>query len=198
MVLAPAPEGAPMADAHESEEWQVLGLRPVYESRWVKLEMAELQLPSGQRFEHHKVSMPAAAMAVVLSDDGTQVLLSWRHRFAADVWNYELPGGLIEEDEPPETTVVREVVEETGYRARRVQHLVTFEPMVGMVSSPHHIFLAQDVEWVGEPTELDEGKFEWVALSEVPGLVRAGKICNSGTLVGLLHVLALGGAEDSQ
>lgn len=195
LVASPS-EGTHMADQRESEEWQVLGVRSVYESRWVKLEMAEVQLPSGQHFEHHKVTMPAAAMAVVLSDDGERVLLSWRHRFAADLWNYELPGGLIEEGEPPEDTVVREIAEETGYRPKEVRHLVTFEPMIGMVSSPHQLFLAQGVEWVAEPTELDEGKFEWVEMSLVPELIRAGKISNSGTLVGLLHVLALGGLED--
>jgi len=194
--VVPRAERTLMADAHDSQEWQVLGTRSVYESRWVKLEMVEVQLPSGQHFEHHKVTMPAAAMAVVLSDDGGSVLMSWRHRFAAGVWNYELPGGLIEEGEPPEATVRREITEETGYRPKHVKHLVTFEPMIGMVSSPHHLFLAQGVEWVGEPTELDEGTFEWVPLKDVPKLIDAGKISNSGTLVALLHVLALGGLQD--
>jgi len=197
-VAAPRPEGDPMPVPHESEEWKVLGFRPVYESRWVKLEMAEVQLPSGQHFEHHKVTMPPAAMAVVLSDDGKQVLLSWRHRFAPDLWNYELPGGLVEEGEPPEMTVVREIAEETGYRPRTVEHLLTFEPMIGMVFSPHHLFLARGADWVAEPSELDEGTFVWVAMSDVPALIKAGKISNSGTLVGLLHVLALGGLKDPQ
>lgn len=61
-----------------------------------KLSLAEVELPSGQHFEHHTVIVPAAAMAVVISDDGQNVLLRWRHRFVPDVWNYELPGGLIE------------------------------------------------------------------------------------------------------
>ncbi len=187
-----------MADTVESGEWKVLGFRPVYDSKWIKLEMAEVTLPSGQHFEHHKVTMPAAAMAVVLSDDGTQVLLSWRHRFVPGVWNYELPGGLVEENEPPEATVVREIAEESGYRPRSVDHLVTFEPMIGMISSPHHLFLVRGAEWVAEPAELDEGKFEWVALSEIPTLIKTGKISNSGSLVGLLHVLALDGLEDPE
>jgi len=198
VVAGSRPEGDGMSDVHESEEWKVLGFRPVYDSKWIKLEMAEVKLPSGRHFEHHKVTMPAAAMAVVLSDDGKQVLLSWRHRFVPAVWNYELPGGLIEEGEPPEATVRREITEETGYRPKHVKHLVTFEPMIGMVSSPHHLFVAQGVEWVGEPTELDEGTFEWVPMKDVPELIKAGKISNSGTLVALLHVLALGGLEDSK
>ena len=187
-----------MVDAHETQAWQVLGLRPVYDSKWIKLEMAEVKLPSGQHFEHHKVTMPAAAMAVVINDEGTHVLLSWRHRFVPDVWNYELPGGLVEENEPPEDTVVREVAEETGYRPRSVERLVTFEPMIGMVSSPHHLFLARGAEWLTEPTELDEGKFTWVALSDIPAIIKAGKISNSGTLVGLLHLLAFDGPKDPQ
>jgi len=42
--------------------------------------------------EHHTVTLPAAAMAVVLDDAGENVLLSWRHRFVPDLWNWELPG----------------------------------------------------------------------------------------------------------
>lgn len=187
-----------MVDAQQTQAWQVLGLRPVYDSKWIKLEMAEVKLPSGQHFEHHRVTMPAAAMAIVISNDGDQLLLSWRHRFVPGVWNYELPGGLVEENEPPEDTVIREVAEETGYRINSVEHLITFEPMIGMVSSPHHLFLARGAEWITEPTELDEGRFDWIDLVDVPTLIRDGKILNSGTLVGLLHVLALDGLKDPQ
>lgn len=178
------------------DEWRVLAVRSIYESKWIKLNLAEVELPSGQHFEHHTVTMPAAAMAVVISDDVENVLLSWRHRFVPDVWNYELPGGLIENDEAPEAAVAREILEETGYQPRTIRHLVTFEPMIGMVTSPHHVFLAQGVEYVREPTELDEGKYEWVPVREVPTLIAAGKMRNSGTLVGLLHYLALGSGKD--
>jgi hypothetical protein len=44
--------------------------------------------------------MPAE-MAVVISDDGENVLLSWRHRFVPDLWNYELPGWLLEDGRGP-------------------------------------------------------------------------------------------------
>jgi 8-oxo-dGTP pyrophosphatase MutT (NUDIX family) len=177
-------------DPH-ADAWKVLSSRPIYESPWVKLGLSEVVLPSGQHFEHHTVTMPAAAMAVVLSDDRAEVLLSWRHRFVSDTWNFELPGGLVEDGEPPERTIAREILEETGYSAESIKQLVTFEPMIGMVSSPHHVFLAEGVTRVAEPTEDDEGSYEWVPMSEVPALIRDGKIRNSGTLVGLLHYLAM-------
>ncbi|WP_296389104.1 NUDIX hydrolase [Pseudonocardia sp.] len=138
--------------------------------------------------------LPAAAMTVVLDDAGEHVLMAWRHRFVPDVWNWELPGGLLDVGETPAETAAREVEEETGYRPRSVEHLVTFEPMIGMVRNAHHVFLARGAERVGDAVEVNEGRFEWLALADVPELIAEGRIVNSGSLVGLLHVLALSGS----
>ena len=55
------------------------------------------------------------------------------------------------------------------------------------------MFVVRDAEWVGEPTEVNEAaRLEWVPLASVRDLVAAGEIWNSGALVGLLHLLALG------
>jgi DNA-binding transcriptional regulator YhcF (GntR family)/8-oxo-dGTP pyrophosphatase MutT (NUDIX family) len=176
-------------------EWRVLGTRPIYDSKWIHLAKADVVLPSGQRFEHHVVTMPAAAMVVVINGDRDSVLLSWRHRFVPDVWNWELPGGLIEAGDTAAETAKREVLEETGYRVRKLRHLVTFEPMIGMVTTPHHVFLAQAGKQSAHPTEQDEGTFEWVKVADLPNLIRQGKVANSGSLVGLLHFLALEQSE---
>lgn len=173
--------------------WIVAGERPAYENEWVTVMLADVELPSGERFEHHVVALKPAAMTVVLDDAREHVLMAWRHRFAPDLWNWELPGGLLDPGESPAETAAREVEEETGYRPRSVEHLVTFEPNVGMVRNAHHVFLARGAEKVAEATELNEGTFEWVPLAEVPELIRTQKIVNSGSLVGLLHVLALSG-----
>jgi integrase len=53
--------------------------------------------------------MPTAAVTAVLNDDLTRVLLMWRHRFVPDLWNWELPGGLVDEGEEPAQTAAREV-----------------------------------------------------------------------------------------
>jgi 8-oxo-dGTP pyrophosphatase MutT (NUDIX family) len=176
--------------------WIVHGRRPLYESEWIRLEMADVELPDGQRFEHHTVWMPAAAMTALLNDEGTHVLLMWRHRFVPDVWNWELPGGLIDEGEEPATTAAREIQEETGYRPRKLEHVATFEPMIGMVACPHYVFVGHGAERLGEPTETTEmQRMEWMPLAEIPRLIREGATRNSGTLVALLHVLALSGPD---
>lgn len=170
--------------------WQVANVRPVLDSPWLRVDLADVTKPSGQVEEHYLVWLPPAVVVVVLDDPGEHVLLTWRHRCVPDVWSYEIPGGLIEDGEQPAETARRELVEETGYRARDLAHLVTYEPAVGSVRNPHHVFLARGVERAGAPTEQDEGVFSWVPLAQVPGLIAGGKVANSGSLIGLLHVLA--------
>lgn len=190
----PAPVPTPEPD--DDSRWITHGRRPLYDSEWIKLYMTDVELPDGQRFEHHTVWMPTAAMTAVLNDDLTHVLLMWRHRFVPDLWNWELPGGLVDAGEEPAQTAAREIEEETGYRPRNIEHLVTFEPMIGMVSTPHHVFVARGAERIGEPTEKTEmQRMEWVPLTQIPALIAQGQVSNSGTLVALLHVLAISGPK---
>jgi len=179
----------------EEGRWEVVDSRPIYSNEWINVAMADVVLPSGERITHHMVLMPAAAMTVVFNDDDDAILMSWRHRFVADVWNWELPGGIVDHGEEPAETAVREIVEETGFRPRNLARLTSFEPMIGMVTSPHHVYVAHGAERVGDPTEQDEGRFEWVPLDKVRALIAAGEVRNAGALVGLLYCLAIRGGQ---
>lgn len=174
----------------EESKWQVYGERTVYESKWVRVGLADLSQPSGERFEHHTVWFPAPAMTVLIDDERQNVLMSWRHRFAPDIWNWELPGGIIDAGEEPRDTALRELVEETGYRPRSLEPIIKFEPAVGMLRNPNHVFLGLGAERIADATELNEGKFEWVPLAKLPEIIQKGQVQNSGALVGLLHILA--------
>lgn len=132
------------------------------------------------------------ALAVVLND-ANRVLMMWRHRFATDEWGWELPGGIVEPNEDGEHTARREVEEETGWRPGPLSHLVSFQPMPGMVDTPHEVYLGHGAERVGEPTDAEEAaRIEWVPLDQVLDLVKDGSLLGSGSLVGLLYVLASG------
>jgi hypothetical protein len=77
--------------------WHVHGERSLYESEWVCLSLVDVELPSGRRFEHHVVRMPASAAGVVVTDpDHDGVLLLWRHRFTTDTWGWEIPAGRVD------------------------------------------------------------------------------------------------------
>ena len=127
----------------------------------------------------------------VLVDEQDRVLLLRRHRLVPDRWGWELPGGLVDEDEEPADAAVRELEEETGYRAGRVEPLITFQPMVSSVDSEQFAYVGREPERIGEPTVVNEevARMEWVPLASVPGLIAAGDIWESGALVMLMQVL---------
>lgn len=182
-----------MTDAAHGERsrWENHGERVIYDNPWVRLAQADVQVPGGERFWHHVVRLNPAAM-IALVDDQDQVLLMWRHRFVADRWGWELPGGVVERREDPAATAARELEEETGYQAGRVEHLVTFEPMNGMLASAHSVFIGREPLRCGEPADVSEAdRIEWVPLADVPGLIADGKIWSGGTLVALLGLMAL-------
>jgi 8-oxo-dGTP pyrophosphatase MutT (NUDIX family) len=134
----------------------------------------------------------------VVLDEHDRVLMLWRHRFATDEWGWELPGGIANADEDPARTAAREVEEETGWRPTKPDHLVSFQPMPGMVDTPHSVYLARGAVRVGSPTDLEEAsRIEWVPLASVLDLVSKGELLGSGSLVGLLFLLATRAAGGS-
>src|SRR3954454_2863498 len=59
-------------------EWTVHGRRSIYESPWVSLDLVDVELPDGRRFEQHVVRMARPVAAVVVVDEHDRVLLLWR------------------------------------------------------------------------------------------------------------------------
>src|SRR5207302_72068 len=99
---------------HRPVRWTVHGERPIYESDWVSLSMADVELPDGRRFDHHVVRAGAPAAGVVVHDPDRGFLLIWRHRFITDRWGWEVPAGRLDEGESAEDAAARETLEETG------------------------------------------------------------------------------------
>lgn len=176
----------------ELESWAIHGSRTIYDNRWVKLDLVDVEPPGVERFEHHVVRLSRVAIAAVV-DDADRVLMLWRYRFVPDRWGWELPGGIVDDGEEPAEAAVREVEEETGWRPRKLHQILSYQPMVGMVDSPHEIFVGRGASYVGAPTDEEEaGLIEWIPLSEIPSLMKQDKLLGSGTLVGLLYILANG------
>jgi 8-oxo-dGDP phosphatase len=168
----------------------VYGERTVYDNPWVRVVLLDVKPPNGRRFEHHVIRLARVVVAAVVNE-ADEVLLMWRQRFAVDEWGWELPGGIAEPNEEPAVTAVREFEEETGWRATGpMRHLLSFQPMPGMVDTPHEVWTAEGAEKVGEPSDAEEAAvIEWVPLADIPDMVRRGEIAGSGPLVGLLTLL---------
>jgi 8-oxo-dGDP phosphatase len=169
--------------------WTVHGERQIYTNPWVNLWLVDVQQPDGHRFEHHVVKLRHLSVGVVV-DDRRRVLMMWRHRFVTDTWGWELPMGLIEPDETPESTAAREIEEETGWRVGAMRPLVYSQPANGITDSEHHVFRADGATWSGPPVEQNEtDRIEWIPVSELRGMIDRREIVSGATLVGLLYLL---------
>jgi len=177
-------------DQSELLRWQQHGERVLYDSPWVTVTKVDVTPPDGNRFEHHAVRLQRVAMAVVV-DDAERVLMVWRHRFITNSWGWELPGGIVDDGEDGVVTAERETVEETGWRPEGLSFLAQFQPMPGLVDTPHEVYGTRHAVKVGEPNDpVEVGVVEWVPLAETLGMIRAGDVGGAGSIVGLLHVLA--------
>jgi 8-oxo-dGTP pyrophosphatase MutT (NUDIX family) len=170
--------------------WTVHGERSLYESDWVRLLMADVELPDGTRLDHHVVRLPAEGAGVVVADPARGVLLLYRHRFITDAWGWEIPAGRVEAGESVEEAAARETLEETGWRAGSLRTLVTYHPVSGIGDATFHLLLADGAEHVGEPVDAHEvERVAWFGVDELGELVRRGEVRNGLSLTALLWFL---------
>jgi 8-oxo-dGTP pyrophosphatase MutT (NUDIX family) len=173
--------------------WIEHGERSLYESEYVSLRMVDIEVPGGERFDHHVVRMPHQASGTIVHDVDRGVLLLWRHRFTTDTWGWELPAGRLDEGETPAEAAARETLEESGWQPGPLEHLFTYEPMNGICEQFFHLFLADGATYVGEPTDPSESEFvEWVDVPRIRDEMLAGRVNEGMALTGLAWALAFG------
>lgn len=173
--------------------WTIHGERAVYESPWLGVHLADVELPDGQRLEHHVIRFPQQAAGAVVTDPERGILLLWRHRFITDVWGWEIPAGRIELGESPHDAAAREALEETGWRPGPLEPLVRFRPSGGSSDQWFHIFVADGATHVGDPTDLTEAsELRWHQPDELRALILDGQITDGLSLTALSYWFAFG------
>ena len=166
-------------------KWTEHGEKVIYDSPWVSLHLADVEVPGGPRFDHHVIrrKLPAAGTGVA-GDEG--VLLLYRHRFITGTWGWEIPAGRVEEGETAEEAAAREVLEETGWQPGPVRHLFGYHPTNGISDMRFEIFAADWAKHVDEPSDpAESSKVEWVPVPRVRELVHGGGIVDGLSLTAL-------------
>ena len=173
--------------------WTVHGERALYESEWVSLALVDVEIPGGERFEHHVIRTPCDAAGTIVFDPARGVLLLWRHRFITDTWGWEIPAGRVDPGETAIDAAAREAYEETGWRAGPLTHLVRFQPSNGISDQVFEIFVAQGATHVGDPTDASESeRIEWVPIATLRDEMQAGHMADGLSLTALSYALAFG------
>jgi 8-oxo-dGTP pyrophosphatase MutT (NUDIX family) len=181
------------ADLPEPVRWTVHGRQPIYESRWVSLDLIDVEPAGGERYDHHVVGIPYEAVSVVVRHPDHGVLLLYRHRFITDTAGFELPAGGIDQGESVADAATREVLEETGWTVSTPQIFMTANASDGVSDQKFHFAYAEALEQAHEPEDAHEAdRLYWVPTDQLPDLIKAGEVPGCPTMAGLLYALTFG------
>lgn len=166
-----------------------------YEGRIIHLDVDTVRFPDGSTGQLEMIRHPGASAVVPMLDDPAgpdpRVLLIRQFRHAADGVIWEVPAGRLDPGETPEACARRELAEETGMRAGRLERLTTIYTTPGFTDERIHLFLAGGLEEGDHRREADEFmELRPTPWSEAMRLIERGEIMDGKTLVSLLYVQA--------
>jgi ADP-ribose pyrophosphatase len=165
----------------------------LYSGRVVNLDLDSVRVPDDSIGQLEMLRHPGAAAVVPFLDPpgggDPQVVLIRQFRHAADGFIWEVPAGRLDGGEPPESCAARELEEETGMRARRLERLTTIHTTPGFTDERIHLFLADGLEPGAEHREADEFmELHTLRWAQVLRMIERGEIVDGKTLVSLLFV----------
>jgi ADP-ribose pyrophosphatase len=140
---------------------------------------------------------PEWVNVVPLVDDRTVVMVR-QFRHGIQRFTLEIPGGMMDPgDVDPGEAARRELLEETGYLAGRIEPAGRISPNPAIQSNMCHSFVATELSRQGAPCTdgTEETEVVLVPLARIPAMIRAGEICHALVVVAFCHLLGLQGSE---
>ena len=168
-------------------EEKTLSSRRIYDGRVIKLDVLDVELPNGQQSKREIIRHPGA-VAIVAVDDQRNVLLVRQWRVAAERAMLELPAGTLDPGEEPLVCADRELQEETGQRAEKLEPLGEFFVAPGYTTEKIYLYLATGLTESRLPMDDDEFiELEQIPLEEAVRRVANGEFEDGKTITGILR-----------
>ncbi len=157
----------------------------IYSGKVVKLRIDYLK-DGGKKIREVVEHPGAVAVLPILSGD--RVLLVRQYRYPIDEWILEVPAGTLKNGESPEKCALRELEEETGYRAGILKKMLTIYPCPGYSTESIHIFVAYQLEKTVQRLEEDEElTVVEMSVDEAIRELLNNDVADSKTLLALLY-----------
>jgi ADP-ribose pyrophosphatase len=165
---------------------QTIQSQRAFEGRLLKLRVDTVRLPDGGTSTREVVEHPGAVAVLPLTDDGEVLLVrQWRHSIGQVT--LEIPAGTLKPGEEPLVCVERELAEETGTRAARIEHLTDLFVALGYSDELIRIYLGTELSATpGSPDEDEKVESVRVPLADAVQMCLSGEIRDSKSVVALL------------
>jgi len=166
---------------------KILKSTQVYEGPVFGVRRDEVLEPGGLRATREVVTHPGSVVVLPVLDDGRVVLIR-QYRHATRQYLWELVAGRIEAGETPKRAAARELLEETGYRAKRFSLFLDVFPTPGFVEERMFILLAEGLT-AGEAQPKEDEKIEARAyrLKKLKEMIHRGKLRDAKSVAGILY-----------
>ncbi|MFO8102175.1 MAG: NUDIX hydrolase [Dehalococcoidia bacterium] len=171
------------------ETEKVIDSRTVYEGRILTVSVEDIEFPSGKRTAREIIGHHGAVVIVAVdAEENTYLVRQYRSALKRPL--LEVPAGKIDSGEKPEETAHRELIEEIGYSAGRLEALGGFYASPGYSTEYLYLFYATDMEPTGDVPDADEiAEVLRVPLAQIPGMISSGEICDGKSVAALLRVI---------
>ncbi len=133
-----------MSALRQPEPSRVIETKASLDAKKIRFEINKLQLPIGVEGTFGVIKHPGASLAVPITNEGNVVILR-QYRFAIGRRILEFPAGTLEPGEDPLSSMKRELAEETGFEAKKWDHLGKVFPCPGYSDEIIYLFLARDL-----------------------------------------------------
>ncbi len=159
----------------------------LFQGKRVNLLSIEADHPKGGTVRREVVSHPGAVVILPILDSATVILIH-NERYVVQETLWELPAGTLEENEDPLACAARELEEETGYRAQKIEHLFDCYSTPGFCNEKLFIYLAAELTHHGQNLDETE-KIEVVPLklSKALEMIKKGEIRDAKTIAALFY-----------
>ena len=166
-------------------EEKTISTERIYEGKIINLRKDKVEIRDGGTSSREIVEHGGGAVIIGVTVDGNIPMVT-QYRKAAEKAVLEIPAGRIEKDEDPKEAALRELREETGYTANKIEHLVSAYSSIGYSTEVLYFYLATDL--VPGETEFDRGEaidIKEFSLDELYEMALKGEIVDQKTMIAI-------------
>ena len=168
---------------------EILNREVLYEGKVFRLQRDTVIEPGGVRVERDTVVHPGSVVVLPIFNDG-RILLIRQYRHSVGEFLWELVAGRKEPNESPLAAARRELVEETGYTAKRLRKLMRVVPTPGFVNEWMWIFAAEGLrEGTAQPEEDEKITPRMFTWKEAEKMIERGRLRDAKSICGILYYM---------
>lgn len=167
---------------------KILKIESIYNGKILNLQKRIVKLQSGKIVQREIINHPGSVAIIPIIDDKTIILIE-QYRSTLEKIILEIPAGTIEFNEKPEDCARRELLEETGYKAKKLKKLFSGYTTPGYSNEIMHIFLATDLTYIKESPEEDENiRTRIIKLDKINQMIKNGEIMDIKTICSIKSI----------